>query len=58
MPSFSGKIVCFLVLVDLLFDRSNKHGVHTGAGHFEVDINLGIITGGKKTLFPFGYSID
>ena len=57
MPYFSGEIVCFLVPVDIFFDNSNKHEVNTGTGHFEVEINLGKITGGKKTLFPFGYSI-
>ena len=57
MPSFSGEIVCFLVPVYLLFDRSNNHEVHVGTGHFEVDFNLGQITGGKEKLFTFGYSI-
>ena len=49
MPSFLGKIVCFLVPVDIFLDRANKHDVHSVTGNFEVDFKLGIITGGKTT---------
>ena len=51
MPYFSGTRVCFLVPIDIFFDRANKHEVHTSTGHFEVDLNLELITGGKTTLF-------
>ena len=40
MPYFSGTIFCFLVRVDILFDRANNNEVHAVTGDFEVDFNL------------------
>ena len=51
MPYFSGRIVCFLVPVDLFFDCYNKHEFHTDTGHFEVYLNSGRIKVGKKMYF-------
>ena len=50
-------MVCFSVTIDSFFDHANKHEDQIGTSIFEVDFNLGRITGGKRTFFLFGSSI-